>query len=73
MAVFSLDKNLLWLHVLLVFMSAMIQLVRERVREMEEVFNRKIGGKQLNKIRSQDSLAPIKTVSAFIAMSGFEK
>ena len=41
--------------------------------EMEEVFNRKIGGKQLKKIRSQDSLAPIKTVSAFIAMSGFEK
>ena len=36
--------------------------------EMEEVFNRKIGGKQLNKIRSQDSLAPIKTVSAFIAV-----
>ena len=35
---------------------------------MEEVFNRKIGGKQLNKIRSQDSLAPIKTVSAFIAV-----
>ena len=41
--------------------------------EVEEVFSRKIGGKQLNKIRSQDSLAPIKTVSAFIAVSGFEK
>ena len=41
--------------------------------EVEEVFSRKIGGKQLNKIRSQDSLAPIKTLSAFIAVSGFEK
>ena len=69
MSVFSGDKNLLWLHVCCLFLCLRYDTaIRERVGEMEEVFNRKIGGKQLNKIRSQDSLAPIKTVSAFIAV-----
>ena len=70
MSVFSGDKNLLWTPaacVLLVLCLLQHDTARES-GEMEEVFNRKIGGKQLNKIRSQDSLAPIKTVSAFIAV-----
>ena len=66
MSVFSGDKNLLCMCVAC-FVSAVYDTARE-CGEMEEVFNRKIGGKQLNKIRSQDSLAPIKTVSAFIAV-----